>query len=213
MSILLNACSFYQLLLNKNYLFTLGLRAKEQTITLIFRKNDFKHLIGLQYLNDLGQLKTGAEVIYDKIKEQEITLLELERSIHYSERVETRLNDFYQIFPIFITQFSEPNFAIFRCSHSTVHPHSKITADYMCVFHYLNHRYYLFLKAFHIANYYYPISFFKESHLNMIHDNPSIQGLTILNCVEYSAQQIFNHKNYKKKKSPIAHQIILTDFH
>lgn len=212
MSILLNACNFYSQLLNKNYSLILGFKGKEQAITIIFRKNDFKHLIGLQYLKDLQQLKTQAIVLYNKIQKQEITIDELEKSTEYEKHVKSRLDDFSHIFPQLILQLSEGILDIYRCSSLTVQQHSKIKADYMLVFKYNHNRFYLFLLEDELNHgFFYPISFFREEQ-SYTKNNHYIQHMTTLKCIEYSAKNTFIHKNYKKRNKQNIHQIILEDF-
>ncbi len=66
-------------------------------IELRFEKADFHHLIGLQKLKDIEQIRSGArEKIFDKVLAGEIAQVDIEKSVFY-EKMEERLKYFKHI--------------------------------------------------------------------------------------------------------------------
>ena len=93
--------NLYQRLLNKNYIFTIE---GDITFTIKFQKSGFHHLLGLHKLTDQQVLvikKPGneADVIYEKILNQEIPASVIEKSVHYY-KIENRIKYFERIFDV-----------------------------------------------------------------------------------------------------------------
>ena len=65
MDLLAECVKNYNKLLNVQYFFVLGKRGKICSYSIIFRPNDFQHLVGLQYLTDVLHIKeTSGEATY-----------------------------------------------------------------------------------------------------------------------------------------------------
>lgn len=217
MSILLNACNIYQKFLCQNYLLTLGYNNKEQSLIVAFPTDEFRHLIGLQYLKDLVQLKTSAQSCFDKIKNTEISLSELQHSAYFQSHVATRLQNFVNVFDIFMSSILNNQIDFYRCNSSTVYPdRSKIVADYMLVLNHKNQRFYLFLKECQLKNttisYYTPISFFVQEQLDFVKGNTTINKMTLLHSISITAKTQFKHSRYNRKEHNLLSQIVMLNF-
>ncbi len=82
----------YMCLLNIGYKIVLGKKGKPYYIDLNFYEESFFHLIGLQHLTDLQQLKGNKERIYKEILDCSITYEDIKKSKHFDEwRVEERI--------------------------------------------------------------------------------------------------------------------------
>lgn len=200
-TMLLPTLHIYQHFLNINYKLILGYKGKTQELQLIFRKDDFRHLIGLQYLKDLQQLKHPANVIFERIQKQEILLSELEKSNHF-HTIEHRILDFSQHFSNIIETLISGTAKIYRCTTANIHPNSKITADYMIVYEKNKNTFYLFLKKQNTI--YTPISFFRKDKLDFEKNNPNVILMTILHSIEICTK--FCYPTYK-----LSNQIIALD--
>lgn len=217
MSILLNACNIYQKFLYQNYLLTLGYNNKEQSLIIVFPADEFRHLIGLQYLKDLVQLKTSAQSCFDKIKNTEISLSELQHSAYFQSHVATRLQNFVNVFDIFMSSILNNQIDFYRCNSFTVYPgRSKIVADYMLILNHKNQRFYLFLKECQLKNptisYYTPISFFVQEQLDFVKDNTTINKMTLLHSISITAKTQFKHSRYNRKEYNLLSQIVMLNF-
>lgn len=91
MDILKNTALKYDRLLNVKYCFKVAKKKKLHEINLVFKSYNFYHLIGMQYLNDLNFGTTSKERIYKKILNGQITLMDLQKSAHYTSEIEERI--------------------------------------------------------------------------------------------------------------------------
>lgn len=90
----LKAAAFvFQILLDVKYKIILGKRCRLTEFYIDFEKEDFFHLIGLQYLRDIPQLKKNRGTIFDKIIAGEITETFVSKSSFYKD-IEQRVIDF-----------------------------------------------------------------------------------------------------------------------
>lgn len=87
------AALVFQGLLNVKYKIVLGKKGRLTEFCIDFEKADFFHLVGLQYLKDLPQLKKNRELIFDKIVADEITTCDISKSQFYKD-IEQRIKDF-----------------------------------------------------------------------------------------------------------------------
>ena len=95
MDILRKCADLFSKYIGKKYKFTLDCKL---TVNVIFNKNQFHHLIGLQYLTDIAQVDArkadnSTGYIYKQILKNKITQNTIERSSFYNE-IQKRLNYF-----------------------------------------------------------------------------------------------------------------------
>lgn len=88
----------YEQLIETEYDFVLSVHKKARTITLSFELEDFRHMIGLQYIDDID-IEQRPEKIIEAIKNNDITDDSLEKSQKYlddkreGKSVKTRIED------------------------------------------------------------------------------------------------------------------------
>lgn len=81
----------FQKLFDYEYLIVLGKKKKLYSFIIEFRKQDFFHLAGLQYLKDIPQLKKNRDAVFDEIISGSISEDVLRKSSFYlkvEERIE-----------------------------------------------------------------------------------------------------------------------------
>lgn len=83
--ILYKAAVNYKKMLNIGYKIILGKKGKAYYINLNFYEESFFHLVGLQHLTDLKQLKGNKERIYKNILDGLITYKDIKKSVHFEE--------------------------------------------------------------------------------------------------------------------------------
>lgn len=111
-------------LLDVKYKIILGKRGKLTEFYIGFEKEDFFHLIGLQYLRDIPQLKKNRGIIFDKIISGEITEAFISKSPFYKD-IQQRIIDF-----VLFEELLDSNELIFKyaCNRATF---SDIPAEYL----------------------------------------------------------------------------------
>lgn len=95
--ILKNTALKYNRLLNIRYCFKVAKKSTLHEINLVFKSYYFYHLIGMQYLDDLSFGTTSKERIYKKILNDQITLNDLKKSVHYTDDIEERIKYFSKL--------------------------------------------------------------------------------------------------------------------
>lgn len=113
-------------LLNTKYRIILGKRGRLTEFNITFQKEDFFHLIGLQYLKDLPILKRSSTIIFDKILSDDISLTTIKKSQFY-DSVQQRICDF-KLFETLL----DNNDLIFKYTKNRSY-FSNITADYLLI--------------------------------------------------------------------------------
>lgn len=121
----------YNNLLDITYILYLGHKGNEYKLEVIFKKENFPHLVGLHELNDLAQLKSNKEAIFDKIKNNKITEPEISKSIHFP-KIEARISNFHHLEDIF-DNLGKGRTNIYRRppKQKYIMPGSQIEADYL----------------------------------------------------------------------------------
>ena len=81
MSDILQAAQSYKQLLDVEYQIVLGRKSKTLSLSIFFDENQFFHLAGLQYLEDIPDIfRSKREIIFEKILKGAITQKQLESS-------------------------------------------------------------------------------------------------------------------------------------
>lgn len=153
MDVLKEAAIVYNNLLNVKYKIILGKKGKLTEFEIMFEKIHFHHLIGLQYLTDLPQMKRKRDVIFDEIINGQITVETIQKSSFYTE-IEQRLNDF-----LLFEKLLDSNDIIFKF-HPNKSGFSGINADYLMKTIYDFRTNYIFLKNYDNSDSKYCNSFF-----------------------------------------------------
>ncbi len=123
MDSLKKAALVFQELLDCEYEIVLGKKKKLYSFVLEFRKQDFFHLAGLQYLKDIPQLKKSREVIFDEIINGILTEETIKKSCFFS-KIEERIEGLSEIEKIL-----DSNETVFRF-YKTKSSFSNIDAEY-----------------------------------------------------------------------------------
>ena len=120
-----NAAYEYQKLLNTQYNFIVGYKGKEFHICLNFSKDEFHHLAGLQYLNDIRYIRrTTRSEVFDKICQGEIDDKYLSKSTRYRDVLQ-RVSDVKNL-----EKFLDGDEVVFKF-RKKADPNSKISADFI----------------------------------------------------------------------------------
>ncbi len=135
------AAMIFQGLLNVKYKIILGKKRKLTEFYIDFQKEDFFHLIGLQYLKDLPYLRKSRDIVFDKIINGEITLTDISKSYFY-EAITQRIQDFL----LFETLLDSNDIAFkYAKNRSTF---SNISAEYLLLTSYEGRTNYIFIDQF-----------------------------------------------------------------
>ena len=114
----------FQSLLSTEYEITLGRKGIAVTLLLSFAKEDCFHLMGLQYLEDLPNLKRNRAEVFDDIATQNIAAETIEASDFY-QKIKERVHLLHDLESIL-----DSNETVFRYNEKQF-PYSKIKADYL----------------------------------------------------------------------------------
>lgn len=125
-------------LLAVKYKIILGKRGNLTEFSIGFEKEDFFHLIGLQYLRDIPQLKKNRGIIFDKIISGEITESLISKSSFY-EDIRQRIIDF-----IAFEELLDSNELVFKYARNRA-TFSNILAEYLLKTRYNCRTSYIFL--------------------------------------------------------------------
>ena len=124
MDMLKERAEVFNRLLFYKYNFVLGRKGVLTNICLSFDKVHFHHLIGLQRLTDMPQLRRDRTKIFDQILNGELTYAHITGSSLF-DTVEKRFLSF-----VYIEEFLDSNELIFRYNRK-VNPSSKMKAEYI----------------------------------------------------------------------------------
>ncbi len=124
-----NALSSFKELCNYTYNFKIAYKKNIYNIKLKFRKSDFHHCVGLQYLKDID-IPKDANKLFEKIENGKINDKYLSKSKFYKPKhnhvdVENRIYQFQ-----FLRNHIESNNLVFHYI-KRLNPKSKIDAEYM----------------------------------------------------------------------------------
>ncbi len=118
-----------------------GYKSKKISINVVFKNEDYFHLAGFQYLNDISLPRFSKSKTINKILDQTIKFDIIQNSINYSEKVEPRLDAVCSVKSIFKGQFK-----LYRYNKELYSFYSKIEADYIIFDEITNTPYFLFLR-------------------------------------------------------------------
>lgn len=117
----------YQTMLNIGYKIVLGRKGKPYYIDLNFYMESFFHLIGLQHLTDLEQLKGNKERIYKEILAKITTYEDIKKSIHFEEwKIKERIT-----YLDYLEEMLDKNEITFLINSKEYVKYTKIKADYL----------------------------------------------------------------------------------
>lgn len=111
-------------LLDVEYRIIIGRKGKSVIIDLAFDRKDFFHLIGLQHLKDLPNLRTDRGKIFNQILTRQITIDQIQKSSFFS-KIEKRISCF-----LHIENMLDNNNIIFKYSKK-MNQYSRVDADYL----------------------------------------------------------------------------------
>lgn len=121
---LLKSLSAYKKLLDVSYHFVIGRKNRSVDIRLYFTKNNFFHLSGLQYLDDLPELNNDREKIFNRIECDEDFQDHILMSRNYL-KIKERIN-----FVSLLESFLDSNKTVFKFNNRT-NTFSLIEVDYI----------------------------------------------------------------------------------
>lgn len=152
------AALLFQKLLGVKYKIILGKKGKLTEFYIDFNKEDFFHLIGLQYLKDLPQLKKNRAFIFDKILSDNITENQISKSCFYTD-IEQRISDF-----LLFEELLDSNETVFKYSFNRS-SFSDIRAEYLLKTTYKIRTNYIFIdKRTNIDNKFCRSFFFNDKN-------------------------------------------------
>lgn len=125
MDILKRCAENYNNMLNIDYDIVLGKRGRELSYKLVFRKIDFRHLVGLHYLKDIMSFRGDRERLFDNIISGKIATDTITKSAYYYY-IEDRIN-----LVTGLENFIDSNDLIFKFYANKVTGCSRIEADIM----------------------------------------------------------------------------------
>ena len=190
---LYQAIEKYNELLSKEYHWRIGHKNNEKVIELIFTKEMFPHLIGLHYLNDLEQLKSNKQALYDKILKQQITQSDLEKSLHFKHKqIQNRISDISHLEQMLDELGKNSKLFYRRNTNGSIHQNSKILADYVISFNIDKERIVYFIKNDRTKEKFIGVSLFRMTQLDYTNPNQVIEMKALKLDKTY-----FKHPNYK----------------
>lgn len=128
--ILFQAASTWKKLTEYKYIFTYGYKGKLHKISLHFSPEDFPHLAGFQYINDISLPRYNPPKIMDKILTGKITITMIKKASTYKQLIEPRLQAL-----IHLDHILDSNFTLFSYMPQMYPFTTKIKADYLISSH------------------------------------------------------------------------------
>ena len=173
MSNLIRNCAIHYLELNKYYYrLRLGRKGKTEEITVVFDKENFYHLAGLHYLDDVASLKSGREKIFEKLVQDNDFSDIVQSSTKFgmiSDRVELVTE---------LEKLLDGEFRIFKYSYMR-NVYSNIQADYCINFQTEKGSVFLFLEHDKKLNYYFCKSIFYQHGMDYTRNQSRMTVLSV----------------------------------
>lgn len=120
-----DAAKAFSKLLDIEYQIILGKKKKTILLSIIFDKNHFSHLAGLQYLEDISDLfRSRRDIVFDKILNNSITYSQIESSSFYPQ-IKERIEYLY-----FLEEIFDSNKTVFKYNPQ-MEVFSTIQADFL----------------------------------------------------------------------------------
>ncbi|MCD8129764.1 MAG: PBECR4 domain-containing protein, partial [Lachnospiraceae bacterium] len=128
--ILYQAASVWNELTEYSYIFTYGYKKQLYTVNLTFSPEDFPHLAGFQYLQDLSLPRYNPKKTVDRILDHNITFDQIAKGAQYEISVKPRLEALLRLKDII-----EKDFTFFSYLPSLYPFTTRIKADYLISSH------------------------------------------------------------------------------
>lgn len=141
MGIIKEAALSFRKLLDVEYKIVLGKKGRLTEFSIDFEKGDFFHLVGLQYLKDIPQLKKNREQVFDDIISEKIKETDLIKSSFFPA-IQERLIGFSDFESIL-----DSNEIVFRYSKDKS-GFSKIDSEYLLITLYNQKKSHIFLSSY-----------------------------------------------------------------
>lgn len=191
-----NAAIKYQKLLDCQYNFIVGCKGKEYPISLTFSNDEFHHLAGLQYLNDIRYIRrTSRAEIFINIIQGSINDDYLSKSSNYSDILQ-RLDDITDL-----EKFLDSNKTIFKFNRSA-NPHSMINADFILKNNENKINTYFFIQRKSDGTYFGKSIFSrkeKEYDYTQGHTQCTLLFKEKIDLLTNERQVLYTHPSYKKE--------------
>ncbi len=129
-SLLYKATATWISLMNYKYDFTYGYKKKLHTISLSFTPDEYYHLSGFHYLDDLAIPRYTAEKLLTNIMNGIITQAQIEKSNNYINMVKPRLSAIACLDEILTSEF-----ALYSYKPNMYPFYTNLTADYIITSH------------------------------------------------------------------------------
>lgn len=179
---LLLAAKSYNNLINKNFIIELDKSSSIEKIEIEFKKDNFYHLAGLQYITDIPSVnptKNKKNTIFNKILNGRIKYSDIEKSCMFNDNIRNRIKFLENIDKLIFNRI------ILDFDKSKLKFNSKLNGIYL--FYKLEDNNYIHL-IIGKENNFYPESFFVE------YDDKYIKEQTSYNIMS------IKEKNIKKRK-------------
>lgn len=179
-------------LLSTEYEITLGRRNTAITLLLSFEKEDCFHLMGLQHLRDLPNLKMSRTKAFDDIAAHRIKAAAIEASDFYHE-----IQERVQLMP-YLEDILDSNDTIFKYNE-TLNAFSKIQAEFLLDNQHKETRVFVFLSMRKTGKYFCR-SFFPMETTDF---SLNQQKWTLLKKVKYNTEtnekvELYRNPHYKE---------------
>jgi len=137
------------------YNFKLGRKGIMKCFSLQFRKVDFHHIIGFQYLTDVPQLRKDRTKVYDDICNNKITFQQICKSNFYPV-IENRIS-----FLAGLERYLDSNELVFKYNRK-INPFSNLQAEYVLSSIENSQTIYIFIDKIDNTDTYFCRSFFPK---------------------------------------------------
>lgn len=192
-------------LLSTEYEITLGRKNTATTLMLSFEKEDCFHLMGLQHLKDLPNLKRNRAKVFDDIVAHRITSQNIQGSSFYPE-----ISKRVQLLPL-LEYILDSNETVFKYNE-TINSFSKIEAEFLLDNNFEQTRIFVFLSRRKTGKYFCR-SFFPMETIDF---SKGQQKWTLLRKVKRNLEtgeelELFRNPHFKELKAEILTQAHTTE--
>lgn len=168
-----------------------GYKAEKISIYVDFKNEDYFHLAGFQYLNDITLPKFSKSKTINKVLDETINFDVIQNSINYLNKVEPRLDALCSVKSIF-----RGHFKLYRYNKNLYSFYSNIKADYLVFDEVTRTPYFLFLREGEEC--FKTISTFSKGSRNYTENQKVLNILLIefINTKLNSSSVIYKNPNY-----------------
>lgn len=155
---LFESASAFNRLLDFEYRFIIGRKGKTSELKIGFCEKEFHHIIGLQYLTDIPNVKRNRTHIFDEILKGNITYEKICKSV-FINKIDERI-----LMSLYLEQLFDSNELIFKYNEKS-NSFSLIQAEYLLQSSLNGQEIYIFIdKRTEDNNQYFCRSFFPKSN-------------------------------------------------